>query len=138
VFKPVMIANLLSSARLLGDASVSFADHCVVGIQPNTKRISQLLGDSLMLVTALNPYIGYDKAAATAKKAHKEGTTLKEAALALGVCTVAQVSGCVGHPPPPPPFYFVFLPLLLLTPFKTLHTYTSPTHAFYHTVQCMG
>ena len=91
VFKPVMIANFLQSARLIGDASVSFADHCVAGIEPNHKRISQLLGDSLMLVTALNPHIGYDKAAQTAKKAHKEGTTLKAAALALGVCTEAQV-----------------------------------------------
>lgn len=72
VFKPVMIANLLSSARLLGDASVSFARNCVDGTQANRPRIHQLLHDSLMLVTALNPHIGYDNAAKTAKKAHKE------------------------------------------------------------------
>jgi fumarate hydratase class II len=72
VFKPVMISNLLQSARLLGDASVSFTEHCVLGIEANKKRINSLLYDSLMLVTALNPYIGYDKAAATAKKAYKE------------------------------------------------------------------
>jgi fumarate hydratase class II len=90
VFKPVMIANLLQSARLIGDASVSFADHCVDGIEPNRKRIDELLHNSLMLVTALNPYIGYDKAAASAKKAHKEGTTLKAAVLKLGYLTEAQ------------------------------------------------
>ena len=98
VFKPLMISNFLQSARLIGDASVSFADHCVAGIEPNHKRISQLLGDSLMLVTALNPHIGYDKAAQTAKKAHKEGTTLKAAALALGVCTDAQVRAAACTP----------------------------------------
>ncbi len=95
VFKPVMVANFLSSARLLGDASVSFADHCIAGIQPSRKRIAQLLGDSLMLVTALNPHIGYDKAAASAKKAHKEGTTLKEAVLALGYTTSAEFDAWV-------------------------------------------
>jgi len=95
VFKPVMIANLLQSARLLGDASVSFRDHCVVGIVANRKRISTLLYDSLMLVTALNPYIGYDKAAATAKKAYKEGTSLKEAAMALGYLTSEQFDAWV-------------------------------------------
>lgn len=95
VFKPVMIANFLSSARLLGDASVSFADHCVSGIAPSRKRIGQLLGDSLMLVTALNPHIGYDKAAASAKKAHKEGTTLKEAVLALGYTSSEQFDAWV-------------------------------------------
>lgn len=95
VFKPVMASNFLQSARLIGDASVSFADHCVAGIEPNRKRITQLLNDSLMLVTALNPHIGYDKAAATAKKAHKEGSTLKEAALALGYLTEAQFDAWV-------------------------------------------
>ena len=129
VFKPVMVAAFLQSARLIGDSAVSFTDHCVVGIQPNTKRISQLLGDSLMLVTALNPYIGYDKAAATAKKAHKEGTTLKEAALALGVCTEAQVSGCAGsggHSLPPPPFFTLLFSCS--RPYHTAHTLL--THAF--------
>jgi fumarate hydratase class II len=95
VFKPVMVSNFLQSARLIGDASVSFTDHCVAGIVPNKARISQLLNDSLMLVTALNPHIGYDKAAATAKKAHKEGTTLKQAALALGYLTEAQFDAWV-------------------------------------------
>jgi fumarate hydratase class II len=95
VFKPVMIANLLQSARLIGDASVSFADHCVAGTEANRGRIDELLRNSLMLVTALNPHIGYDKAAATAKKAHKEGTTLKAAALALGHMTEAQFDAWV-------------------------------------------
>lgn len=112
VFKPLMVANVLSSQRLIGDACVSFADNCVEGIEANHERIEQLLHESLMLVTALNPHIGYDKAAQTAKKAHKEvrcvawparlatpywsthappplsqRTTLKEAALALGYLT---------------------------------------------------
>lgn len=87
VFKPMMIRNLIHSAKLLGDAAVSFTDHCVSGIEPNETRISQLLHESLMLVTALNNHIGYDKAAAIAKKAHKEGTTLKQAALDLAYCT---------------------------------------------------
>ena len=84
VFKPVMIYNLLQSIRLLADSAVSFTDNCVSGIRANEKRIAELLSQSLMLVTALNPYIGYDKAAKVAKKAHAEGTTLKEAAVALG------------------------------------------------------
>lgn len=87
VFKPMMIANLLHSARLLGDACVSFNDNCATGIEPNHSRVKQNLENSLMLVTALNTHIGYDKAAAIAKKAHKEGTTLREAALALGYLT---------------------------------------------------
>jgi fumarate hydratase class II len=87
VFKPVMIYNLLMSARLLGDACDSFNKNCAVGIEPNLPRIKQNLENSLMLVTSLNPVIGYDKAAEVAKKAHKEGTTLKEAALALGYLT---------------------------------------------------
>ena len=87
VFKPMMIANFLHSARILGDAAVSFNDNCAVGIKPNGPRIRQNLENSLMLVTALNTHIGYDKAAAIAKKAHKEGTTLREAAIELGYLT---------------------------------------------------
>ncbi|KAG1229331.1 hypothetical protein G6F68_006753 [Rhizopus microsporus] len=90
VFKPVMIKNLLQSIRLLSDASVSFTKNCVVGIKANEKRIESIMNESLMLVTALNPHIGYDKAAQCAKKAHKEGTTLKEAALSLGYLTSEQ------------------------------------------------
>lgn len=85
VFKPVMIANLLSSIRLLADASNSFRIHCVDGIVANEDRISKLLHESLMLVTALNPKIGYDAASKVAKNAHKKGLTLKESALELGV-----------------------------------------------------
>jgi fumarate hydratase, class II len=84
VFKPVIIYNLLQSIRLLADASRSFTDRCVVGIEANRERIAELLHRSLMLVTALTPHIGYDKAAEIAKKAHREQLTLKEAALALG------------------------------------------------------
>lgn len=83
VFKPMMIKNFLESARILGDACRSFNENCAVGIEPNRERIEQNLNNSLMLVTALNTHIGYEKAAEIAKKAHKEGTTLKEAALAL-------------------------------------------------------
>ena len=90
VFKPVMIYNLLQSIRLIGDGARSFTDNCVAGIEPNRARIDQLLHESLMLVTALNPHIGYDNAAKVAKKAHAEGTTLKEAALALGVVSDAD------------------------------------------------
>ncbi len=90
VFKPVMIHDLLQSARLIADAAVSFTDNCVVGIVPNTDRIDRLMKESLMLVTALNPHIGYDNAAKIAKKAHKEGTTLAEAGKALGLLTDAQ------------------------------------------------
>jgi fumarate hydratase class II len=90
VFKPVMILNLLNSARLLGDACVSFNDNCAVGIQPNLERIKFNLDNSLMLVTALNPVIGYDNAAKVAKKAHKENKTLKEAALELGLLTAEK------------------------------------------------
>ncbi|MFQ5675804.1 MAG: class II fumarate hydratase [bacterium] len=84
VFKPMMIYNLLTSARLIGDACLSFNDNCVVGIEPNHDAIKRNLDNSLMLVTALNPVIGYDKAAEVAKKAHKEGTTLREAVVSLG------------------------------------------------------
>ncbi|MET3288917.1 UNVERIFIED_CONTAM: fumarate hydratase class II [Brevibacillus sp. OAP136] len=87
VFKPVIIYNFLQSARLLADSIHSFNDHCAVGIEPNTAVIRGHLERSLMLVTALNPHIGYDNAAAVAKKAHKEGTTLKEAALASKLLT---------------------------------------------------
>jgi fumarate hydratase class II len=87
VFKPVIIFNVLQSIRLLADAAESFTDNCVIGIEARTDRIEKLLHESLMLVTALNPHIGYDKAAKVAKKAHAEGTTLKQAALALGFLT---------------------------------------------------
>jgi fumarate hydratase, class II len=90
VFKPVMIYNLLMSAQLIGDACDSFDKHCAVGIEPNTARIKENLENSLMLVTALNPHIGYDNAAAIAKKAHKEGTTLRQAAIALELLTNEQ------------------------------------------------
>ena len=79
VFKPVMIDALLSSTRLLADACVSFADRCVDGVEADEARIAHLMGQSLMLVTALNPHIGYDNAAKIAKKAHADGTTLKQA-----------------------------------------------------------
>ncbi|OIS95970.1 PREDICTED: fumarate hydratase 1, mitochondrial-like [Nicotiana attenuata] len=85
VFKPMIANALLHSIRLLGDASASFANNCVNGIQANRERIAKSLHESLMLVTCLNPKIGYDNAAAVAKKAHKEGTSLKDAALNLGV-----------------------------------------------------
>jgi len=84
VFKPVIIYNLLQSIQLIGDAAASFAKHCVEGIEADVARIEELLGRSLMLVTALSPHIGYDKAAEVAKKALKDGTTLREAAIALG------------------------------------------------------
>ncbi len=87
VFKPVMIYNFLISARLIGEACVSFNDNCAIGIEANHQRIKFNLDNSLMLVTALNPKIGYDKAAEIAKKAHKEGTTLKQAALDLNYLT---------------------------------------------------
>src|SRR5690606_26696672 len=90
VFKPMIIHNFLSSARLLGDACVSFNDNCAVGLAPNTPFVQRHLESSLMLVTALNPHIGYENAAAIAKKAHKEGTSLREAALALGLLTNEQ------------------------------------------------
>ncbi len=90
VFKPVMIFNFLMSARLIGDACDSFDKNCAAGIQPNLPAIRQNLENSLMLVTALNPHIGYENAARIAKKAHKEGSTLREAALALGLLTNEQ------------------------------------------------
>src|SRR5881275_249441 len=90
VFKPLIIHNFLQSARLLADGCKSFHDNCAVGIEPDRTRIDKLLKESLMLVTALNPHIGYDKAAKIAKTAHKEGMTLKEAALKLGFLTSEQ------------------------------------------------
>jgi len=90
VFKPVMAHGVLQSIRLLADGAVSFTDNCVVGIRADEARIAKLLHESLMLVTALNPRIGYDNAAKVAKKAHAEGTTLKEAALALDLLTADE------------------------------------------------
>jgi fumarate hydratase class II len=90
VFKPVIIYNVLQSIRLLADAAVSFTDNCVVGIEANKERINKLMNESLMLVTALNPHIGYDNAAKIAKKAHKEHTSLKAAGIALGLLTAEQ------------------------------------------------
>ena len=90
VFKPMMIYNLLQSIRLLSDACRSFADNCAAGIEPNRDRIAELLDRSLMLVTALNPEIGYDNAAKVAKKAHTEGLSLKEAAIELGLLTAER------------------------------------------------
>ena len=87
VFKPVMAANFIQSAQLIGDACLSFTENCVNGIEPNLKRIDELVQNSLMLVTALNTKIGYYKSAEIANKAHEEGTTLKEASLALGYLT---------------------------------------------------
>jgi fumarate hydratase class II len=90
VFKPVIAANLLQSARLLGQACLSFDSHCAQGIEPNHDRIAQLVDQSLMLVTALNTHIGYENAAKIAKKAHKENKTLREAAVELGLLTNEQ------------------------------------------------
>jgi fumarate hydratase, class II len=90
VFQPLIIHNFLQSARLLADGCKSFNDNCAVGIEPDRERIGKLMRESLMLVTALNPHIGYDKAAKIAKTAHKEGTTLKEAAVKLGFLTSDQ------------------------------------------------
>jgi fumarate hydratase class II len=90
VFKPLIIHNFLQSARLLADGCRSFNDNCAAGIEPDRARIDKLLKESLMLVTALNPHIGYDKAAKIAKTAHKEGISLKEAALKLGFLTAEQ------------------------------------------------
>lgn len=95
VFKPLMIANFLQSARLLGEAAVSFRKNCAEGIAPNTSVITRHLNNSLMLVTALNTHIGYEKAAKIAKKAHAEGLTLKEAALGLGLLTEQEFDSWV-------------------------------------------
>jgi fumarate hydratase, class II len=90
VFKPVIIYNVLQSIRLMADACRSFTDNCVAGIKADEQRITKLMNESLMLVTALNPHIGYDNAAKIAKKAHKEGTSLKQAGVELGLLTAAQ------------------------------------------------
>jgi fumarate hydratase class II len=95
VYKPVMIYDLLQSIRLLADASASFTRNCVAGIEANRERIAELVRRSLMLVTALNPHIGYDAAAKIARKAHAEGTTLKEAGIALGLVTAEQFDAWV-------------------------------------------
>jgi fumarate hydratase class II len=95
VFKPVMIYDLLTSAQLLGDACESFRVNCVEGIEADRQRIRMHLDNSLMLVTALNTRIGYYKAAEIAQKAHREGTTLKEAAVALGYLTPEEFDATV-------------------------------------------
>ena len=106
VFRPMIAHNFLQSVRLLADGMVSFNDHCAVGIEPNRERIAELVAGSLMLVTALNPHIGYDKAAAIAKTAHKEGSSLRDAAIASGHVTAAQFdqwvvpADMVGRPAP--------------------------------------
>src|SRR5487761_2527402 len=95
VFKPLIIYNFLQSARLLADGAASFDEHCAAGIEPRRERIAALLANSLMLVTALNPHIGYDKAAQIAKRAHRKGETLRAAALALGYVTAEQFDAWV-------------------------------------------
>jgi fumarate hydratase class II len=90
VFRPMIIRNILESINLISDGVNSFIDNCLVGITANKQRITELLNNSLMLVTSLNPYLGYDNSAKIAKKAHKDGTTLKESALALGLLTEEQ------------------------------------------------
>jgi fumarate hydratase class II len=95
VFKPLIIHNVLQSVRLLGDACTNFNRFCAAGIEPNHSRIDDNLRRSLMLVTALNPHIGYDNAAKIAKKAHKDGTTLKDAAIALGLVTADEFDAWV-------------------------------------------
>jgi fumarate hydratase class II len=95
VYKPVMIHNVLESMALIGDACAAFDTHCAVGLAPDTGRIADLLARNLMLVTALNPYIGYDRAAAIAKHAHREGLTLREAAVASGAVTAEEFDAWV-------------------------------------------
>ncbi|MEG0457852.1 MAG: class II fumarate hydratase, partial [Oscillospiraceae bacterium] len=90
VFMPVCIYNFLQSVRLLADGIVSFNDHCATGIEANREKMKYNLYNSLMLVTALNPYIGYDNAAKTAKKAHKENISLKDACVSLGFLTAEK------------------------------------------------
>jgi fumarate hydratase class II len=90
VFKPLIIANVIRSARILSDAVKSFSEHCLAGIKPDTQRIHEHLQRSLMLVTALNPHIGYDNAAKIAKKAHEENLSLQEAGISLGLLTEEQ------------------------------------------------
>ena len=95
VYRPMIAYNMMQSVRLLGDGMKSFNDHCAVGIEPNRARIAELVANSLMLVTALNPHIGYDKSAAIAKKAHKEGTSLRDAAIASGHLTADEFDAWV-------------------------------------------
>ena len=95
VYRPMIIDNFLQSVRLLADGMRSFNEHCAIGIEPNRERINKLLHESLMLVTALNTHIGYDKAAEIAKKAHKEGLTLKESALKLNYLTAEEFDSWV-------------------------------------------
>jgi len=95
VYKPLIVLNTLDSLRLLSDAMESFARHCVAGIVVNAQRVEQLVHSSLMLVTALTPHIGYDRAAKIAKHAHAQGSTLREAALALGAVTGEQFDAWV-------------------------------------------
>ena len=95
VYRPMIAYNMMQSIRLLGDGMRSFNDHCAVGIEPNRARIAELVSNSLMLVTALNPHIGYDKSAAIAKKAHKEGTSLRDAAIASGHLTADEFDAWV-------------------------------------------
>ena len=95
VFKPVIALNILQSIRLLSDTMLAFNDNCAVGIEPNLVNINKYLNDSLMLVTALNPYIGYEKAALIAKSAHKNGTTLKQEAVNLGILTQEEFDSYV-------------------------------------------
>ena len=95
VFRPLIAHNFMQSVRLLADGMSSFNDHCAVGIEPNRERIAELVQRSLMLVTALNPHIGYDKAAQIAKKAHHEGTSLRDAAMATGFVTAEQFDAWV-------------------------------------------
>jgi len=90
VYKPMIIHNVLHSIRILGDACLNFNDKCAIGIEPWLENIQKHLNNSLMLVTALNPYIGYDNAAKIAKHAYKTGKTLKEAAVELGILTAEQ------------------------------------------------
>ena len=95
VFKPVIALNILQSIRLLSDTMIAFNDNCAVGIEPNLVNINKYLNDSLMLVTALNPYIGYEKAALIAKTAHKNGTTLKQEAVNLGILSQEEFDSYV-------------------------------------------
>ena len=95
VYQPLVAHNLLQSLRLLADGMASFDRHCAAGIEPDRERIAALLERSLMLVTALNPHIGYERAARIAKKAHRDGSTLREAALALGELTAEQFDAWV-------------------------------------------
>jgi fumarate hydratase class II len=95
VFKPVIVFGVLQSIRLLADGAKSFEAHCARGIEADRERIDELVRRSLMLVTALNPHIGYDRAAQIAKRAHREGTTLREAAIASGFVTGEQFDAWV-------------------------------------------